>query len=291
MEETGPAVEMQALKVDKASKWTIYFLVDLRVVFIITFVYISVVNLISTTANVQATTHAESTAAFNVTSNPEHVNVSVSFIDDALLWNCRKQSETKVYYEGLYWMLVAAFIVTLLSLAIAKCVVIYGASHEDKFLKRIAIMQCLQEKEEQSKCISQPFKEKCKKFLMNPKYDDDDDDDEDDNDRYRRNTLCRKLSLLLSITIITTSMILGGLFYDLHLLSCILEPSEDFIDYNTTTQTVELRYSENLSRSQTAVGVISLLLGIGFLLNCFLFYFCTFRIVNSWKEKLIMDFE
>jgi len=269
---------MHTFKVHKASKWTNYFLVDLRVVFIITFVYISVVNLISATANVQATTHAESTAVFNVTSHPSHINVSVSFIDDALLWNCRKQSETKVYYEGLYWMLVAAFIVTLLSLAIAKYVVIYGASHEDDYLKRIAVIQCLQEKE-QSNCELQPLRHQCEGFLKKSNCD----------DNYRRNVLFRKLSLALSVTMITTSMTLGGLFYDLHILSCILEPSEDFIDYNTTTQTVELRYSENLSRSQTAVGVILLFLGIGFLLNCFLFYFCTFKIVNSWKEKLIEE--
>jgi len=269
------ALEMQNDKVDKASKWTIYFLVDLKVVFIITYVYISVINLISTTANVQATTHAESTATFNVTSDPKHMNVSVSFIDDALLWNCRKQSETKVYYEGLYWILVASFIITILSLAIAKCVVIFGATHEDCYLRRIAIIQCLQEKSTKSGwCNSQSFKEKCKLFL------------DEFPDKYRSNMLCRKISLILSIAIITTSMILGGLFYDLHLLSCILEPSEEFIEYNATTQTVELRYSDNLSRSQTAVGAISSLLGIAFLLNCFLFYFCTFKIVNDWKQEL-----
>ena len=264
------AMELQNDKVDKASKWTIYFLVDLRVVFIITYVYISVVNLISTTANVQATTHAESTATFNVTSHPEHMNVSVSFIDDALLWNCRKHSETKVYYEGLYWMLVAAFIITLLSLAIAKCVIIFGATHENCYLRRIAIIQCLQEKS----CNSQSFKKQCKQFLN------------ECPDEYWSNTLCRKISLILSVSIITTSMILGGLFYDLHLLSCILEPSEDFIEYNTTTQTVELRFSDNLSQSQTAVGAISFVLGIAFLVNCFLFYFCTFWVVNGWKQKL-----
>ena len=267
------AMEIQNDKIDKASKWTIYFLVDLRVVFIITYVYITVVNLISTTANVQATTHTESTATFNVTSHTEHMNVSVSFIDDALLWNCRKQSETKVYYEGLYWMLVAAFIITLLSLAIAKCIVIFGANHEDYYLRRIAIIQCLQEKQS-SHCISQSFKQQCKQFL------------DECPGEYWSNTLCRKISLILSVSIITTSMILGGLFYDLHLLSCILEPSEDFIEYNATTQTVELRFSDNLSRSQTAVGAISFILGIAFLLNCFLFYFCTFWVVNGWKQKL-----
>ena len=276
-------MKLQNDKVDKASKWTAYFLVDLKVVFVVTYVYISVVNLISTTANVQATTHAESTATFNVTSDPKHMNVSVSFIDDALLWNCRKQSETKVYYEGLYWMLVSAFIITLLSLAIAKCVVIFGATHEDCYLRRIAIIQCLQEKPKKSDCsIAQSFKQKCKQFLT----------DCECPDKYQSNMLYyRKISLTLSIIIITTTLILGGLFYDLHLLSCILEPSEEFIEYNATTQTVELRYSDNLSRGQTAVGAISFFLGIAFMVNCFMFYYCTFWVVNSWKQRLAEEFK
>ena len=172
-------------------------------------------------------------------------------------------------------MLVAAFILTILSLAIAKCVIIFGATHEDCYLRRIAVMQCLQEKPKKSDCCNaQLFKRKCKQFLT------------ECPDEYRRNVLCRKTSLTLSVVIITTNLILGGLFYDLHLLSCILEPSEEFIEYNTTTQTVELRYSDNLSRSQKVVGAISLFLGIAFLLNCFMFYYCTFWVVNGWKQKL-----
>jgi len=50
---SGFSLENQ--KINKASKWTIFLLVDLRTVFIITYVFITVVNLISATANSEAT--------------------------------------------------------------------------------------------------------------------------------------------------------------------------------------------------------------------------------------------
>ena len=61
-------LEMQNDTVDKASKWTIYFLIDLRVVFIIIYVYVTIVNLISTTADNEATSDKYVNITFNVTS-------------------------------------------------------------------------------------------------------------------------------------------------------------------------------------------------------------------------------
>ena len=65
-----PGFNLDNKKITKASKWTIFFLIDLRAVFTIIYVYISVVNLISTTANSEATRDSNSMASFNVT--PEH---------------------------------------------------------------------------------------------------------------------------------------------------------------------------------------------------------------------------
>ena len=145
--------ELDNEEVGKASKWTIYFLVDLRVVFIILYVYVTAVNLISTTATTEATTDSECTGRYNVTSRPEHMNVSVSSIDDAVLWNCRNLSETKIYYKGLYILLLVAFFLTLLIFLIVKCTIIFGATHDDRYryLKRIAVIQCLAELEEAKK--------------------------------------------------------------------------------------------------------------------------------------------
>ena len=87
--------------------WTINFLVDLKIVYILTYAYITVVNLISSTANIEATSDTERMLLFNVTLFSEHRNVVVASINDAILWNCRNQSVTNYYYRGIYWLLIA----------------------------------------------------------------------------------------------------------------------------------------------------------------------------------------
>ena len=116
--------------IKRASKWTVYLLVDLRIVFIISYVYISVLYLISTIANSEANTDINSMKLFNVTSQPNHTNVIaiVSYIDDALLWSCRNLSVTKDYYKGLYSMLFVAFAVTMIFLTITKLTIFFGNS-------------------------------------------------------------------------------------------------------------------------------------------------------------------
>jgi len=69
-------VDMQNKEIEKASRWITYLLVDLRVVFIVMYVYVTAVNLISTTANVEATGDMNT---YNVTSLPEHTNVFIFF--------------------------------------------------------------------------------------------------------------------------------------------------------------------------------------------------------------------
>ena len=100
--------------------WTIKCLVDLKIVFIITYAYITIVNLISSTANSEATSDADSMALFNVTLSPEHINVEVDSISDAILWNCRRQSVTNYYYQFLYKMLIAAMGAALFVFLVSK---------------------------------------------------------------------------------------------------------------------------------------------------------------------------
>jgi len=72
------------------------------------YVYVTAVNLMSTTATAEAMTDSECSNRFNVISGPKHMKVSVSSIDDTLL------SERKSYYKGLYVLLLVAFFITLL---------------------------------------------------------------------------------------------------------------------------------------------------------------------------------
>ena len=86
--------------------WTLYLLIDLEVVYIITFGLVSVVKLISSTASIHASSDKNSMILFNVSS--EYMNVNVTSINDAVLWNCRKFSDSSNYYKTFYWMVVIA---------------------------------------------------------------------------------------------------------------------------------------------------------------------------------------
>jgi len=278
-------------EVEKASKWTIFFLIDLRVVFVILYVFVTAVNLISTTATAEATTDSECANRFDVTPRPEHMNVTVSSIDDAVLWNCRNLSETKIYYKGLYILLLIAFFFTLSVFFIVKCTIVFGAMHEDLFLKRIAVIQCLEEqaKTKHLKDINTQKEinpEGIKNFMEDTNY---------DLDKievisipcYHRYCYCyRRLLLFLSVVIVVLALGLSLLVYDLHVLSCVFEPSDDFIEYKEAKQAVEIRYSDKLSLFQKIAGGLLFALFLLFLFNCFLFYHCTLLMIHKLKKSL-----
>ena len=96
---------------DQNYPWTIYFLIDLKVVYILTYAFISFINLISSTANSEAFNDKNSMMLFNVSS--EFMNVNVTSINDAILWSCRSFSDTRGYYRFLYWMLIVSVVVAL----------------------------------------------------------------------------------------------------------------------------------------------------------------------------------
>ena len=81
-----------------------YCLIDIKAFFIISYMYISVVNLISTTANNEAATDEQGNDTFSITS-AVHQKRNVSHINDPVLWNCRETSLTRDYYRNLYIML------------------------------------------------------------------------------------------------------------------------------------------------------------------------------------------
>ena len=103
-----------------ATSWTIYFLVDLKVVYIITFGLITIINLISSTATIRALTDKSSMTLFNVSS--KYMNVNVTSINDAVLWNCRQFSETSDSYKFLYWMVIIVLIMIMSGLFLIKLI-------------------------------------------------------------------------------------------------------------------------------------------------------------------------
>ena len=88
----------------KSHGLAIYFLVDLKVMYIITFGLITIINLISSTANIHAFTDKSSMMLFNVSS--KYMNVNVTSINDPIQWNCRQFSEMSDTYKFLYWMVI-----------------------------------------------------------------------------------------------------------------------------------------------------------------------------------------
>jgi len=96
----------------------------------------------------------------------------------------------------------------------------------------------------------------------------------------------RRLLLFFSVLIVVITLGLSLLFYDLHVLSCVFEPSDDFIEYKEAKQAVEIHYSDNLSLSQKIAGGILFALFILFFINCFLFYHCTSLMIHKLKDSL-----
>ena len=289
--------DQSSVDIDKAAKWTIFLLVDLRVVFIITYVYVSVVNLISTTANSEASEDIHSTKLFNVTSQLEHTNVNVSFIDDAILWNCRDHSATKHYYRGLYWMLISAFLGTIGVFLFTKIIITCGSTHGLLYLWRLAIIEYLQQQNlmklegnKKSELI-----ETCKKLLNE---NDPLKEVEDNNNNANINCLkCyryfRVACLFLSIAVLVTGIVLTFLFYDLHPLSCIHGQREQYYDYEEKSGSVKISFSNGILLTQMAVAGILPVLALVFILNALAFYFCSIHIIVIFtehvKQKLSID--
>ena len=108
---------------DENNTWTIKFLADIKVVYIITYIYITVVNLISSTARSEVLSDEDCDNLYNVSSG--HTNVPVKFINNAVLWSCRDQSFTKYYYKFLYWMLIIALATALAGFAATKLMALF----------------------------------------------------------------------------------------------------------------------------------------------------------------------
>ena len=279
-------------KVQKASKWTTYFLIDLQIVFIITYVYISVNNLISTTANNEATDDTNSMTYFNVTSKFEHTNVEISFIDDAVLWNCRKHSVTKNYYKGLYWMLISAFFATLVAFTAAKLAILCGAKHGKPFLWQIAVMRNLQEEVQDQVSSTKYNIEEANiralyyKTLLEIDYYKKRDHKLRHNNSIDAYNFFRVMTLFISAICLPLVMWLSFLSYDLHPLSCISEPLEESIRYNKTSEEVHIDFSEGILNYQKVTTGIIIVLGTLLMVNMLCFFCFSYCIVHIFKKQV-----
>ena len=103
-----------------------FVLVDVRLIFIIMSVYITICTAITSAANNEAAADANGNGTFDLTSRPEHSNLPVSDVSNAVLWNCREKSITRTYYTVLYGALSAAFALILSVFILTRLSILWG---------------------------------------------------------------------------------------------------------------------------------------------------------------------
>ena len=265
-----------------------YCLINIKAFFIISYMYISVVNLISTTANNEATMDEEGESHFDITSQSQHHQLMVSRIDDPVLWNCRETSLTKNYYQILYIMLfVASGTATLLFFGVKT--LNFCGDCPLKRLWEVAVAQHLKETHTNNDKRYTLDKTNeiidCYQAIFNNKMA---DIKENITFSYRQ---LRTFAPILS----TIYLIVGWWFlllsYDLHPISCLSGPNEETIHYISEDSAVEIKYSPHVLRFQFAAVIIGAILLGAFVMNGTFFYAMNGLIINEMKENVQLKYE
>ena len=102
----------------------------------------------------------------------------------------------------------------------------------------------------------------------------------------KRFNALRIIALLISVFLLPSTVFLAFTSYDLHALSCIVEPSEEFINYDPSTNTVELRYSDNILWFRRIIVGFIILFSLVLLINAGCFYLCNSIIINNLKPRV-----
>ena len=280
-------------RIDEKYSWTIYFLFDFRIMYIIIVAYMTAISVLSSTANSEATSDANGMSLFNVTLSPEHRNVEVDSISDAILWNCRSQSVTNRQYRFLYWALIAItsaalflyFLPKFLALITINCNRESFNEYELTKLWHIAILEQLKD---WTKSLKLPLKD------YQPLIDEGIPEDL----KLPRKSSCKSCSRrVIPEILLCFCVVILGLFYlsyDLHPLACISRPEEAHIMYNSTTKRVELEISDRLAISQKVIGFFVLFIVILHIFLACWFYYLSKRVISDLKteaEKRIESFE
>ena len=274
--------------------WTIYFLIDLKVAYIITFGLITIINLISSTAYIHAFTDKSSMMLFNVSS--KYMNVNVTSINDPILWNCRKFSDTSDSYKFLYWMVIIVLIVIMsglfsikfISLTVVnsvcefKCCTNVGSTFKHGLTKLwyIAIHQ-----EVIDSVLNQTINDDINSYDNMLKKNIPDDVIKTLSYTYKNyyRSIIPYILLFLSVAI----MCLAYFSFDLHPLACLVEPDEELITYKESK--VELKISISLLIYQKIGGFLVLFLGPVFLIFAGLFFYYTKQVIKELQKHVTQE--
>ena len=226
------------------SKLSNFILIDIRVLFIVVSVYTTVAAVISTTAHNEATKDTTSERAFNLTDRPEHVDLIVRDVSNAILWNCRQKSVTHSYYKALYSILFAAFVAIMLVFIGARLSVMCGWRYRlghslHDILWRLVLVKRVKQLILRYGADDPRTKEKAKIYY----------------DQWNMGSeqavhwwisaipYCEAVFLVIAIPFILTS-------YDIHPLGCLIGPDEDTIHYDNASSKVTLEFPRGLLHYQ-----------------------------------------
>ena len=261
--------------------WTIYSLIDIKVVYIISAAYISIVNLISSTASIEGTDDKNNDVKFQISSD---LRGFVTEICDYVLWNCRPHSVSDYYYKFLYWMLLTGLIVELSGFFVAKLITLIhlGVFSPEQGLTRLWHIAVFRKGKgrplSEDKLEKVPIKvfHKVKCSCAN---------------------IWRTVFSCLSLFSLIAGMFIAYLSYDLHPLACIRGQEDTSIQYVGDEENrmgrVEINLSGGLITFQIAAGITIVFLAFVILLPlACCFHYCSYRVIqNLTKELKDEDFE
>ena len=244
---------------DKKYIWSLYLLIDIKVLYILLYLYTSAINLISSTANIEATEDSMSTLEFPITSTNTG---NVTEISDTVLWNCREHSLTAPYYRTLYRLLLYGLSSAMVIFVVIKVLALLYADFVcSQGLKRMwhiakppnkATWQIFEQAEKMPDSVSENFKCSCWNF-------------------------CRILIPVIVLLLGAGGLMFSFLTYDLHLLACIQGIPETSIQYyseGTEMGRVDIDISDELLHLQliapiVIAAVLALILFLALAFYCF----------------------
>ena len=222
------------------SKLSNFILIDIRVLFIVVSVYTTVAAVISTTAHNEATKDTTSERAFNITVQPEHADLIVREVSNAILWNCRQKSVTHSYYKALYFILFASFIAIMVVFIGARLSVMCGwryrlGANLQNILWRLVLVKRVKQLILRYGADDPRTKEKAKIYF------DQWNKGSDKRVRWWISAIpyCEAVFLVIAMPFILTS-------YDIHPLGCLIGPDEDTIRYDNKSAKVTLDFPSGL---------------------------------------------
>ena len=257
---------------EELSRLANFILIDIRLIFIIVSVYITISTAITTTANNEAANDTSGNRDFNVSSRSDHQNLQVSHVTNAVLWNCREKSVTNQYYKVLYGLLFTAFSLILLVFIVTRLSVLCGNISEElanlkQALWRIQLLKYMRKqvkryKNELDKLYKQEelFDWFSKEWIRNHHI------GNEESTRHHKKINVSKIHFsMLIIPFFEALFLIVALpfmltTYDLNPIGCLVGPDEDAIEYDNVTGKVHLQFTVSVLNYQIGALIISVIL-------------------------------